>query len=114
MLATYDWVTATALAERVFPGTQGWLLSCSEHEGGHSEWRWNYQGSGAGGWMQFMESTYDSYDGDALADVTARGFSYAAEDVGYRTPLGQALVAAWMRTHGLSSHWDPRYDPACA
>ena len=111
---TGDWVVATALADRVFPGTQAWLLSCSSGEGGHGGWVNNYQGSDAGGWMQFMPGTFSSYQGAALAEVTRRGYSYPAEYVGYYAPLGQALVAAWMRTHGESHHWDSSIDYHCA
>lgn len=113
-LRTRDWVVATALADRVFPGTRRWLLSCSSGEGGHGGFVWNHQGSGAGGWMQFMRSTYEPYAATARAVVRRRGYLVAPYLWGYDQPLGQALTAAYMRWRGISHwHWVPYVDPLC-
>jgi hypothetical protein len=63
--------------------------------------------------MQFLRSTFDAYSWTALRDVQRRGWQLPG-GVGYFDPLGQALVAGYMRSHGLSYHWDPRIDPNCA
>lgn len=108
-----DWVTSVRIAQQVYPGTDSWLLSCSHGEGGHGAFKLNYQGSGASGWMQFMPSTFYGHVYTALADVKAHGFVLPDGLTDIHSPLGQALTAAYMRTHGMSSHWDPGIDPLC-
>ena len=108
---THDWGVATAQAERVFPGTRAWLLNCSRGEGGQGGWKWNYQGSGAGGWMQFMQGTYNSYVWAAYQETLRRGFKVKSMKLlSYYEPLGQALTAAYMRSIGVSGiHWAGSY-----
>lgn len=113
-LETRDWLVATNLAERVYPGTRSWLASCSSGEGGHGGFVWNHAGSGSGGWMQFLHGTYMSYVTRAMAETRHRGFLVRAQLWGYYEPLGQALTAAYMRDLGISHiHWDPGIDPKC-
>jgi len=110
---TNDWVTAVNLVQRIYPGTKAWLLSCSSGESSWGEFVMNQQGSPAGGWMQMYESTYNSYNDTAFADARAKGFIISEEVNSWRHPIGQALTAAYMRTHGASANWDPSIDPAC-
>lgn len=100
-----DWTVAVRVAQRAYPGTDGWLLSCSASEGGHGSWVWNRHGSGAGGWAQFMESTFWRMFNAARADVTQRGFSVPSSAASFRSPLGQALAAAWGYTNGRRHEW---------
>lgn len=110
---THDWFMATRLAERIYPGTQRWLLSCSSGEGGHGGFVMNHQGSGAGGPLQFMRSTFDAHVTEAFGDARDRGFFISRAYESWYHPLGQAITGAFMRTHGMSSHWDPGIDPLC-
>lgn len=111
---TDDWNVATIQADRVYPGVRGWLLSCSSGEGGHGRFVWNTQGSGAGGWMQFMQGTYDAYENAALNEVRSHGWVIPPGSTGWYRPLGQALVAGYMRVHGWSHiHWAPSLDSGC-
>lgn len=100
-----DWQRAVKEVQRAYPGTQSWLLSCSASEGAHGLWVPNRQGSGAGGWLQFMESTFWRMYGTALSDVTRRGFSVPASAASWYSPLGQALAGAWGVTNGRSHEW---------
>jgi hypothetical protein len=104
---TGDWVVATKLVQRVYPGTQWWLLSCSKTEGGWGPFVYNRQGSGAAGWMQFMPSTFYGNLDNALADFYKRGFTVARGRVAsVYSPLGQAIVAGYMRYYGKDrGHW---------
>lgn len=104
--ATNDWVTAVRLVQRIYPGTSDWLLYISRREGGHGPFVMNHQGSGAGGWMQFMASTYWAYSDDAFADARARGFIIDASWNQWTHPLGQAITAGYMRFTGRDGcHW---------
>lgn len=127
---TNDWRTAVRLVQRIYPGTEDWMLSISDREGGWGPWVW-YGGSrwrgyhvgndflGAdtvGGWMQFRYSTFAPYWRAAQADLKRRGIvvpfipmppeggprEYAA----WLSPLGQALTAGYMRYTGRDGcHW---------
>jgi hypothetical protein len=112
--SVWDWNTAVHLVQRIFPGTESWLLSCSGGEGGNGRFVMNSQGSPAGGWMQMYESTFDAYNNTAYAYARSKGFIISESTNSWRHPLGQAVTAAYMRTHGASSNWDPRIDAACA
>jgi len=104
--ATGDWRTAVALAQRVYPGTEGWLLFISDREGGWGPFVMNHQGSGAGGWLQFMSSTFYAYVGDARASFARRGFKVDPSIWTWTHPLGQALTGAYMRWSGRDGcHW---------
>lgn len=119
---TNDWATAVEIAQRVYPGTASWLLSCSASEGGHGPWVWyggrtwsgyhvgnDYLGMDTvGGWMQFRFSTFDPYAPQAFRSVRARGFFLPDFGEGrydaWRDPLAQALTAGYMRYFGRDGH----------
>jgi len=135
--ATNDWVTAVRIVQRVYPGTESWLLSCSAAESSHGAWVWNgggrwggYHVGGdylgmdkAGGWMQFRWSTFKPYwfgfrgAQGALADAQGRGFVVPDFGDGYGawlSPLGQALTAGYMRYTGRDGrHWSASYGNGC-
>jgi hypothetical protein len=103
---TNDWRTSVRLAQRPFPGTSTWLLFISAREGGYGPFVMNHQGSGAGGWMQFMSGTFYAYVDDARAAVERRGFIVPAHVWKWTHPLGQALTAGYMRYTGRDGcHW---------
>ena len=104
--STNDWLTSVSLVQRIYPGTSDWLTSISRREGGHGRFVMNTQGSGCGGWLQFMSSTYWAYSDDAFADAKRRGFIIDARKNQWTDPLGQALTGAYMRYTGRDgSHW---------
>ncbi|MDH4159260.1 MAG: hypothetical protein OEV62_03310 [Actinomycetota bacterium] len=102
---TGDWRTAVRIVQRPYPGTETWLLSCSASEGGHGPWIPNRQGSGANGWLQFMESTFWRMYGAAHQDVTARGYLIPPSAASWYSPLGQALAGAWGVSNGRRHEW---------
>jgi len=104
--ASSDWVTSVKLVQRVYPGTADWLLFISRREGGYGGFVMNHQGSGAGGWMQFMSSTYYAYSDRAFADARRRGFIVPESANAWTHPMGQAITAGYMRYVGLDGcHW---------
>lgn len=103
---TGDWRTAVKLAQRAYPGTEDWLLFISHREGGYGGFVMNHQGSGAGGWMQFMSSTFYAYVDDARANFHSRGFVVSPDVWSWTNPMGQALTAGYMRYTGRDGcHW---------
>jgi hypothetical protein len=123
---TRDWATAVRIAQRVFPGTRGWLLSCSGAEGGHG--RWVRYGGGAyypgyertdavGGWMQFRPSTIRDAWPRAYAYTRRRGFQLAERSwfQAWLSPLAQALAAGYYRSIEGSSghHWSASVGRGC-
>lgn len=103
---TNDWQTSVRLVQRIYPGTSSWLLYISHREGGHGGFVMNHQGSGAGGWMQFMSSTYYAYNDAAFADARSRGFIVPSSANSWTHPLGQAITAGYMRFTGRDGcHW---------
>lgn len=110
-----DWVTSVRIIQRIYPGTESFLLSCSSGEGGHGGFVMNHQGSGAAGWMQFMSGTFYGHAPIAFSNARSLGFILPDElTISIESPMAQALTAAFMRSHGMSSHWDPGIDPLCA
>jgi hypothetical protein len=126
--STNDWQTAVRIVQRLYPGTESWMLAISDREGGWSSWVW-YGGrpwtgyhvgddflgmDTVGGWMQFRYSTFAPYWRGALKDLRARGFVLPefpdrggpAEYQPWLDPLGQALTAGYMRYYGKDGcHW---------
>lgn len=105
-LASADWQhVAVPYADRIWPGTGSWLLACSStgSEGGWGRWVPNTGGSGAGGWMQFMSGTFYSYAPRAFAEAQARGVTIPRSLLSWYSTVGQAVTAAYMRSHGLDS-----------
>ena len=104
------WIRAIREAQRAYPGTEDWLRSCSSTEGAGRSlsinyFQMNHQGSGAGGWLQFMHSTFVRMWGAAHADVTARGFLVPRSAHSWSSRLGQALAGAWGVTNGRRGEW---------
>lgn len=112
---TNDWFDAVMISQRVFPGTAGWQINCSKHEGGHGGFVMNHQGSPAGGWMQFYASTYYAFERAAMDYVKSKGFIIHPKAWGWTQPMGQALVSGFMRKVLGNSyvHWKPSVDPYC-
>lgn len=103
---TNDWRTSVRLTQRIYPGTDQWLLYISDREGGWGPFVMNHQGSGAGGWLQFMASTFYAYMDDARADVARKGYEVPPGIWEWTHPLGQALTGAYMRSTGRDGcHW---------
>lgn len=104
--ATGDWLTAVDYVQRIYPGTKDWLIYISHREGGWGRFVMNSQGSGAGGWLQFMSSTYYAYNDAAYADARRRGFILDEATNSWTNPLGQAVTGAYMRYTGRDAcHW---------
>jgi len=100
------------IVQRSWPGTAAWMLSCSAHEGGHGPFVMNYQGSGSGGWMQYLYGTWTSHYGSALALARLEHRPLPpARAAQWTEPLGQAFAAGWGYSHQRSA-WTG--DPWCA
>lgn len=100
---TDDWATAVRIVQRVYPGSSWWLLSCSASEGGHGIFVMNAQGSQAGGWMQYMQGTFQGDFNAAVQDLHARGIRVPASAWSWASPLGQAVAAGWAYSHNRPS-----------
>jgi len=101
------WLMAVEEVQSVFPGSAGWLRSCSAptSEGGWGRWIPNTQGSGAGGWLQFMHSTFWRMYGVAERVARERGFRVPKSAASWYSPLGQALAGAWGYLNGRRHEW---------
>jgi hypothetical protein len=119
-----DWRTAVRFVQRIYPGTESWMLYTSDREGGWGPWVW-YGGSHwtghhigndflgedtAGGWMQFRYSTFAPYWRHTQDDLKSRGYElpYFGDSIysGWLSPLAQALTAGYMRYTGQDAcHW---------
>jgi hypothetical protein len=66
----------------------------------------NTQGSGAGGWLQFMAGTFYANLPRALAEAARRHVRVRREWRSWYQPAGQALVGASMYRRGLAYHWE--------
>lgn len=105
------WKRAVREAQRPYPGTESWLLSCSSSEGGWGRWvRYGggdyYEGySGVGGWLQFMPGTFYGFVEHAIEEVENRGFIVPKTATAWTSALGQALAGAWGITHNMGHHW---------
>lgn len=77
-----------------------WLYNCAQSEGGVWEWRMNRGGSGAGGWMQFMSSTFYAYvRHDRVRRVIPAKYRV------WNSRVGQAYTSAYMFSIGESHQW---------
>jgi hypothetical protein len=125
------WPRAVKEVQRVFPGTDRWLLSCSDAEG----WspglnRWVTYGSGdyypgfenlyiVGGPMQFKYPTFKGMYRRAVDHAVNKGFIIpeklrAADVTAWRSALGQAMAAGWARFTGNDdSHWSASWGNGC-
>lgn len=120
------WPRAVAEVERVFPGTAGWLLSCSAAEGGHGRWV-GYGGQPfstylrdsdtVGGNLQFRYSTFTGMYRRGLEHVRSRGFRVAISGdltTAWHSALGQAVAGGWARYTGNdASHWSASWGRGC-
>jgi hypothetical protein len=122
------WLKAVQEAQKVFPGTNGWLLSCSAAEGGWGRWV-GYGGQGYSAWLrdsdtvggplQFRYSTFRGMYRHALDHTRRRDFLVprhlrSVSDVAWRSALGQALAGAWARYTGNdNSHWSASWGRGC-
>ena len=104
-----SWLAAIAEVQAAWPGTDGWLTSCSKTEGagrsGEAPWVPNRQGSGAGGWLQFMESTFWRMFTAGKADAEARGFIVPESAASWYSRIGQAIAGAWGVSNGRRGEW---------
>jgi hypothetical protein len=123
------WLRAVREAQKVFPNTDAWLVSCSGAEGGHGRWvRFGggsyYQGyehtDRVGNWLQFRWSTFRGMYRRALDDVLRRGFKVPRKlrDPGdvraWLSPLATALAGGWARFTGNDdSHWSASWGKGC-
>jgi hypothetical protein len=114
------WLRAIQEAQKVFPGTDGWLYSCSDAEGGHGRWvRYGggsyypgYERTGeVGNWLQFRWPTFKGMYRHALSDLYDSGYRVPRHlrDPGdvraWLSPLATALAGGWGISHGMRSHW---------
>jgi hypothetical protein len=104
------WIRAMREVQKAYPGTEGWLRSCSSTEGAGRNlsinyFQMNHQGSGAGGYLQFMESTFWRMYGAARSDVLNRGFKLDRRSASWYSRLGQALAGAWGVSNGRRHEW---------
>jgi hypothetical protein len=104
-----SWPAAIAEVQIAYPGTSSWLTSCSRTEGagrsGNAPWVANHQGSGAGGWLQFMHSTFWRMYSAAADDVRSRDFRIDRRAASWYSRLGQALAGGWAATYGATHEW---------
>lgn len=125
----HGWLKAVKEVQKVFPGTESWLLSCSWAEGRHG--RWMRHGGGGyypgfeneyvvGGWMQFKWPTFKGMYRHAIDHAADRGFKIPANlrDSGdvraWLSPLAQAMAAGWARYTGNDdSHWSASWGNGC-
>lgn len=123
------WHKAVREVQKVYPGTESWLLSCSWSEGRHGRWV-SYRGLYTpeyaaanyivGGWMQFKWPTFRGMFRHALDDLRARDFMVPSELrdpqvlSAWTSPLAQALAAGWARYTGNDdSHWSASWNTGC-
>lgn len=122
------WPKAVQEVQRVFPGTNGWLLSCSAAEGGHGRWvgyggqaysTWLRDSDTVGGPLQFRYSTFKGMFRHGLEYVRARGYRVPGHltyvsDIAWRSALGQAIAGGWARYTGNDdSHWSASWGNGC-
>lgn len=106
--ALESWPAAVELVGLYYGSSlQAWLWSCSQprSEGGHGRWVPNSQGSGAGGWLQFMSGTFYGVIDAAIADARRRGMLVPSSARSWYSPLGQALAGGEMLRQGRRGEW---------
>lgn len=121
------WQRAVREAQKVFPGTEDWLLSCSAAEGGWGRWV-GYAGVGysaalrdsdtVGGPLQYRFSTYTGHFRRALQYVREKHFFVPRPLHDYTnawtSALGQALAGGWARFTGNDgNHWSASFGRGC-
>lgn len=95
-----SWAGAVAVV-RVYVGDPeaDWLLSCSSSEGGSGAWVANRQGSGAGGWLQFMRGTFYRMIGPGVRIAFQYGLRVPPNRRTWYDPLGQAVAGVYGYRH---------------
>lgn len=127
----HGWPRAVEQANRVFPGTFTWLMSCSSAEGGwgrfvlHGGARYypgaEYAKGGreVGGNMQYTYGTFRGHYRRAIEYVRERGYflDRTLQEVSpgtWQSAAAQALAAAWARYTGNdNSHWSASWSNGC-
>lgn len=129
LLDRMTWREAVAIVDRHL-GFGSWLLSCSapRSEGGYGRWVWNggYRvehaarwrilhggpepgrpagSSGAGGWLQFLRSTFDSVIAGGVVRARRAGLHVPGRARSWWHPLGQAVAAVEMLHDGRRGEW---------
>ena len=119
------WPRAVEEVQRVFPGTESWLLSCSAAEGGHGRWvgysgvsysTWLRDSDTVGGPLQFRFSTFTGMYRRAVEYARDRGYRVPSVDMtsAWRSALGQALAGGWARFTGNDNyHWSASFGRGC-
>lgn len=103
---TEDWATAVRIMQRFYPGSEGWLMSCSASEGGHGGFVMNTKGSGAGGNLQYMNGTFWTDFNAAVKDLVSRSVKVPKSAWAWESPLGQAVAGSWAYGHARwSGKW---------
>lgn len=127
LLDARTWLEAVREVQRVFPGTEGWLLSCSEAESNHYEWvgyggqpysTWLRDSDTVGGYLQFRYSTFKGMFRRGAEYAVARSFRLPAElrdtTAAWRSALGQAIAGGWARYTGEDDqHWIASWSNGC-
>jgi hypothetical protein len=130
------WPLAVRQVQKLFPGTEGWLLSCSDAEGwepGRLIWvvfggdpytpgaenDYNGRLPQVGGPMQYMYGTFRGHYRHALEYVQEKGYRVPRHLVevsvtAWRSALAQALAAGWARYTGEdNNHWSASWSNGC-
>lgn len=102
-----SFLESTRFVDRLYPGYGfgAWANECAKSEGGHGLFVMNRQGSGAGGWLQFMSSTFWGVIYPAVARARAQGVRIPDYAMTWTSPLGQAIAGAEMRFRDRRSEW---------
>lgn len=129
------WPAAVEEVQRLFPGTEAWLLSCADAEGweaGRTSWI-GFSGvpysehlrdsDTVGGPLQFRFSTFKGMWRHAVEFAHERGYrvprgllgdSLAAKTRAWRSALGQAMAGGWARyTDNDDWHWIASWANGC-
>lgn len=123
----HAWHKAVREVQKPFPGTESWLLSCSDAEGGHGRWvgysgvaysTWLRDSDTVGGPMQFRFSTFTGMFRHGVDHVKERGYRIPKHlrdsTTAWRSALGQAIAAGWARYTGNdNSHWSASWGNGC-
>lgn len=125
------WLQAVSIVGRYFGrDLSAWERACSQtgSEGGWGRWVWNggrpvdnperlrliaagavpsrpYGSSGAGGWLQFLRSTFESVIDRGIVEARRRGMVVPASARSWLSPVGQAIAGAQMIRAGRRGEW---------
>jgi hypothetical protein len=118
------WPRAVEEVQKIFPGSDGWMISCAGSEGGQG--RWVVHGGGSyysgaeyakggrevGGNLQFTYGTFEYMFNAGVKYLREHGFFLPAHLRGgasvtaWRSALGQAIAGGAAYTLGLrGNHW---------